>query len=124
MLKLNQRRMAIYNNDRDPNDEMWEKEQQVQISINKEPSFTEIWYEGAVDYNGEKHQFWLIHPQGVDPHGNEYELDVRWFFQRVPREIRAMHPYIIDAFKQKLAEESENGSYDDLLKYRRGRSKN
>jgi len=95
--------MAIYNNERDPNDVDWEKnnEQNVTISINKEPSFTEIWYEGHVEYNGEKHQFWLIHPQGVDPHGNEYEVDVRWFFQRVPREIRGMLPYIIDAFKQK-----------------------
>lgn len=71
------------------------------IVINKEPSFTEIWHEGYIEYNGEKYQFWLIHPQGVDPHGNEYELDVRWFFQRVPREVRMMHPYIIEAFKQK-----------------------
>jgi hypothetical protein len=75
--------------------------EQIQISINKTPSFTEIWYEGGVEYNGEIHQFWLIHPQGVDPHGNEYEIDVRWFFARVPREVRGMLPYIIDAFKQK-----------------------
>jgi len=75
--------------------------EQVQISINKEPSFTEIWYEGSIDYNGEAYQFWLIHPQGVDPHGNEYEVDIRWFFARVPREIRGMQPYIIDAFKNK-----------------------
>ena len=74
---------------------------QVVISINREPSFTEIWYEGSVDYNEESYQFWLIHPQGVDPHGNEYEIDIRWFFARVPREIRAMQLYIIDAFKQK-----------------------
>ncbi len=65
MLKQNQRKM---------------ENEHVQISINKEPSFTEIWYEGSVEYNGETHQFWLIHPKGVDPHGNEYELDVRWFF--------------------------------------------
>ena len=76
----------------------------VQISINRTPSFTEIWYEGSVVYDGETHQFWLIHPQGVDPHGNEYEIDVRWFFARVPRAIRAMQPYIIDAFKQKQDE--------------------
>jgi len=74
---------------------------QVKIEINKTPSFTEIWYEGSVTLGEETHQFWLIHPQGVDPHGNEYELDIRWFFARVPREIRAMYPYIIDAFKQK-----------------------
>jgi hypothetical protein len=27
---------------------------------------------------------------------------VRWFFQRVPREVRAMVPQIIEAFKQKI----------------------
>jgi hypothetical protein len=72
------------------------------IVINKEPSFTEIWHEGHIEYNGEEHKFWLIHPKGLDPHGYEYELDVRWFFQRVPREIRAMAPQIIEAFKQTL----------------------
>lgn len=78
-----------------------EDEKQLKVSINREPSFTEIWHEGFIEYNGEEHKFWLIHPQGVDPNGNEYEVDVRWFFQRVPREVRAMVPYIIDAFKQK-----------------------
>ena len=73
-----------------------------QIVINKDFSFTEIWYEGYIEYNDDKHQFWLIHPQGVDPHGNNYEVDVRWFFQRVPREVRGMVPQIIDAFKQTL----------------------
>jgi hypothetical protein len=73
-----------------------------QIVINKEPSFTEIWHEGYVEHNGEQHKFWLIHPQGVDPNGYEYEIDVRWFFQRVPREVRALHPQIIEAFKQTL----------------------
>lgn len=73
----------------------------VGISINREPSFTETWYEGFVQLDEEKHQFWLIHPNGVDPNGNEYEVDVRWFFARVPRQVRGMLPYIIDAFKQK-----------------------
>ena len=77
------------------------EDKQIAVVINKEPSFTEIWYEGYVEHNGEKHQFWLIHPKGVDPHGNEYEVDVRWFFARVPREVRSTLPYIIDAFKQK-----------------------
>ena len=77
------------------------EDEQVKISINKTPSFTEVWYEGHVEHNGEQHRFWLIHPQGVDLDGNEYEVDVRWFFQRVPRLIRSMVPYIIDAFKQK-----------------------
>ena len=77
------------------------EDKQLTVSINKEPSFTEVWYEGFVIYNGDEHKFWLIHPQGKDSNGNEYEVDVRWFFQRVPREIRGMVPYIIDAFKQK-----------------------
>lgn len=73
-----------------------------QIVINKEPSFIEVWREGFVEHNGEKHQFWLIDPQGVDPHGNEYNIEVKWFFKRVPREIRAMYPYIIDSYLQTL----------------------
>lgn len=72
------------------------------ISINKTPSFTEIWYEGSVTMGEESRPFWLIYPQGIDPNGNEYECDVRWFFQRVPREVRAMVPQIIDAFNQTL----------------------
>jgi len=83
------------------NQKKMEEDKQLKVSINRQPSFTEIWYEGAVELDGEEHKFWLIHPQGVDPNGNEYEVDVRWFFQRVPREIRSMVPYIIDAFKQK-----------------------
>jgi len=86
-----------------------EKSKSLEVSINRESSFTEVWYEGHVIYDGEKHQFWLIHPNGVDPHGNEYEVDIRWFFQRVPREVRAMQHYIIDAFKQKAHDDS-NGS--------------
>lgn len=89
-----------------------------QIVINKEPSFYEIWHEGYVEHEGEKHQFWLIYPQGVDPHGNRYECEVRWFFQRVPREVRAMYPSIIEAFKQTLKD-----GFLDLEKFRRGRSK-
>ena len=72
------------------------------IVINKEPSFTEIWHEGFIEYEDQKHYFWLIHPQNTDDKGDPYELEVRWFFQRVPREVRAMHPYIINAFKQTL----------------------
>jgi hypothetical protein len=74
----------------------------IQISINKNPSFNEIWYEGFVIYEKEQYSFWIIHPQGVDPNGNEYEIDVRWFFQRVPREVRSMVPQIIESFKQKI----------------------
>lgn len=77
-------------------------EQQLQITINKDPAFTEIWHEGYVEYNSEKHYFWLIYPQGTDGRGNQYELEVRWFFRDVPREVRAMYPYIIESFKQTI----------------------
>ena len=73
-----------------------------QIVINKEPSFTEIWREGFIKHDEIEYKFWLIHPQGVDPNGYEYEVDVRWFFQRVPREVRALYPQIIEAFKKTL----------------------
>jgi hypothetical protein len=84
------------------------EDKQLKVSINKEPSFTEVWYEGEVMYNGQEHRFWLIHPRGKDLNGNEYEVDVRWFFQRVPREVRAMIPYIIDAFKQKAHDSTDS----------------
>lgn len=74
----------------------------VRIEINKEPSFTEVWYEGEILYNGQEHRFWLIHPKGKDMNGNEYNIEVKWFFQRVPREVRAMYTYIIDAFLQAI----------------------
>ena len=73
-----------------------------QIVINKEPSFQEVWREGHIEHEGKKHYFWLIHPQGLDPNGEEYECEVRWFFSRVPREVRELYPQIIEAFKQKL----------------------
>lgn len=75
----------------------------AQITINKTPSFTEIWHEGFVEHtDGKKHYFWLIHPQGLDSHGESYELEVRWFFSKVPMEVRALYPQIIEAFKQTL----------------------
>lgn len=77
-------------------------ERQNKIVINKTPSFTEIWHEGFIEYKDEEHKFWLLHPKGLDVNGNEYEIDIRWFFQRVPREVRAMVPQIIEAFKQTL----------------------
>lgn len=72
------------------------------IVINKEPSFVEIWHEGFIEHKGEKYSFWLIRPQGVDSEGREYDMEVRWFFQRVPREVRVMYPFIINAFKQTI----------------------
>jgi hypothetical protein len=71
-----------------------------QIVINKEPSFTEVWHEGYVESKGEKHRFWLIDPQGVDPNGHEYAPELRWFFRRVPMEVRVMYNHIIEAYKQ------------------------
>ena len=75
-------------------------EQVNQIVINKEPSFTEVWHEGYIESKGERHYFWLINPQGVDPRGNEYAPEVRWFFARVPMEVRVMYNSNIEAFKQ------------------------
>lgn len=76
------------------------------IVINKEPSFIEVWREGHIEHEGQKYQFWLINPVGTDSEGREYEMEVRWFFQRVPKEVRAMYPLIINAFKQTI----EDGS--------------
>ena len=73
-----------------------------QIVINKEPSFQEVWHEGYVEHEEKKHYFWLVHPLQKDVNGASYELEVRWFFSRVPREVRALYPQIIEAFKQKL----------------------
>jgi hypothetical protein len=68
---------------------------QMSINLNRKPSFTEVWYEGSVEYNGEFHRFWLLDPQGSD-----YELEVRWFNRSVPKQVRAMYNEIINTFKQ------------------------
>jgi hypothetical protein len=75
------------------------EEKQVTVSINRKPSFTEIWYEGTVTYDGKDYMFWLINPRGKDEQGREYEMEVRWFFKQVPVEIRAMSDTIINDFK-------------------------
>ena len=72
------------------------------ITINKTPAFNEVYYEGHVEHEGKYHHFWLIHPQGLDSNGHNYELEVRWFFSKVPKEIRSLYPQIIEAFKQTL----------------------
>ena len=77
-----------------------QKEELNQIVINKDASFVEVWHEGYVESKGERHYFWLIDPQGTDPRGNEYAPEVRWFFARVPMEVRVMYNAIIEAFKQ------------------------
>ena len=83
-----------------------------QIIINREPSFTEVWHEGYIESKGERHYFWLIDPQGVDPRGNEYAPEVRWFFARVPREVRVMYNSIIEAFKQTQKDDSADSARD------------
>jgi hypothetical protein len=75
---------------------------EMQILVNKTPSFTEVWYEGFVEFEDKKHYFWLIYPQGKDEKGESYETELRWFFSSVPREVRAMYPKIIESFKSKL----------------------
>jgi hypothetical protein len=82
---------------------MEQPDREIPIIISKKPSFTEKWYEGHVEYNGEEHKFWL-----VDPSDSEYEIDVRWFFKNVPREIRGMRHLIIEAFKQKINEKDNS----------------
>lgn len=74
---------------------MVQNEPKIPIIIDRTPKFTETWYEGYVEYQGKKHMFWLI-----DPIGSDYEMEVRWFFKTVPREIRAIQHTIIEAFKQ------------------------
>ena len=77
------------------------EEPMITVEINKTPAFTEIWHEGSVTMNEKKYMFWLINPTGFDEEGREYEIEVRWWFKQVPREIRAMSAQIINDFKQK-----------------------
>jgi hypothetical protein len=75
------------------------EEKTITVSINRQPSFTEIWHEGSVTYNNKEYMFWLINPTGRDEQGREYEIEVRWWFKQVPIEIRAMNNTIINDFK-------------------------
>lgn len=75
-------------------------EEQITVSINKQPSFTEIWHEGFVMYNETEYMFWLINPRGLDDQGREYEMEIRWWFKQVPKEIRSMSEQIIKDFKE------------------------
>lgn len=76
------------------------EKENVKLSINKTQSFTEIWYEGSVEMEGVEYNFWLVDPRGKDPSGREYDVEVRWWFKQVPREIRAMHDTIVNAYKE------------------------
>lgn len=70
-----------------------ENERNVTIAVEKTPAFTETWYEGYVELDGVKHQFWLI-----DPVGGDYEVEVRWFFKNIPKEVRALYNNIVSAY--------------------------
>jgi hypothetical protein len=74
------------------------KETKAEVSIDRKPSIVEVWYEGYVKVGDEEHKFWLIDPQTPDPAGNVYEIEVRWFFKRVPMEIRRMSEQIAQQY--------------------------
>ena len=71
----------------------------AKVSINRQPSFTEIWHEGSVTFENKEYSFWLINPRGMDEQGREYEMEVRWWFKQVPMEVRKMSDQIIKDFK-------------------------
>jgi hypothetical protein len=79
---------------------MDEEKEIARLSINKTHSFTEIFYEGSVIFEDKEYSFWLVDPRGKDPDGREYAVEVRWWFKQVPREVRAMHEQIVEAYKE------------------------
>lgn len=81
---------------------------EAKFVINKEPSFHEVWHEGYVEYSGKKYYFWLIDPKSEDEKHQQYEMEVRWFFKNVPREVRFLYPKIIEAFKNDVAAKSND----------------
>jgi hypothetical protein len=87
------------------------EEKQITVTINKQPSFTEIWYEGSVEFDNREYKFWLINPRGKDEQGREYEMEVRWWFKQVPMEIRRMSDTIINDFKE-AKDDSSNSTRD------------
>jgi hypothetical protein len=86
-------------------------EKEITVSINRKPSFTEIWHEGSVKYDDRTFMFWLINPRGLDEQGREYEMEVRWWFKQVPIEVRKMSEQIINDFKD-AKDDSSNSTRD------------
>lgn len=72
----------------------------VEVKLNRQPSFTEVWYEGSVLYEEKEHKFWLVDPKSTDPEGNDYECEVKWFFKTVPMEVRGAYASIIEMYKK------------------------
>jgi hypothetical protein len=79
-------------------------EKQLEVRLNRTPAFTETWYEGSVIYDGETYQYWLI-----DPNHSDYEPELRWFFHKVPKEVRGMSGKIVDFF---IENKKKNDSTD------------
>lgn len=75
------------------------EEKMIKVEITRTPAFTEMWHEGSITMGDKKHMFWLINPTGLDGEGREYEIEIRWWFKQVPREIRSMSAQIINDFK-------------------------
>lgn len=73
---------------------------QIEVVIDKEVSFVEEWREGYVTYGGHRYHFWLIEPKHRDANNDSYEIEVRWYFKTVPRQVRAMYTHIIELFKK------------------------
>lgn len=73
------------------------EEKKLEINLNKQPTFQELWYEGSVEYEGTFHRFWLVCPMGKD----DFEPEVKWFFKSVPKEVRAMYKEIINMYLEK-----------------------
>ena len=79
---------------------MDEDKEIARISINKTQSFIEIWTEGSLTFEEKEYSFWIVDPRGKDPEGRQYAVEVRWWFKQVPREVRAMHDTIVEAYKE------------------------
>lgn len=76
------------------------KNETAEININKTSSFIEIYYEGFIKYEEKEYKFWLIWPRGQDDEGKDYEICIKWWFAKVPSQIRSMESTIIESFKQ------------------------